>query len=184
MEGELRGNIVAARNVLQSHGWCAAGVFGRQFSISDLRPLIELATGDPLFSWERELQDSEYFQSLLNLRLRHYQKYGFGVHGIWLEDRLVGQCGLQVLNEDLDRVEMVIFLGNAFTHRGLGSQLSRYLVLKCRECGMTALYGVARTDNPEAIALMVKLAAVRLEDIIHFRRKATVFALDLTKEVR
>jgi RimJ/RimL family protein N-acetyltransferase len=124
-----------------------------------------------------------YFETLLNLRLKHYQKFGFGVHGVWLNGNLIGQCGLQVLDEELDRVECAIFLGKAFTHQGLGTILARYIFQRCKDCGMIEFYGVARPDNPESIALVKKLGGIALGKTMHFNREAIIFRVDLSSKV-
>jgi len=172
-------NIVAARNVLPAQGWQVSNVFGRELLLSDLGDLVELSREDPLFTWEREVMAPSYFDTLLHIRLKHYQQYGFGVHGIWSDGKFIGQCGLQVLDQELDRVECAIFLGKAFIHHGLGSMLVRHLASRCSECGMTALYGVVRPDNPESLALMRKLGGVPLGTVTHFNQHATIFRVNL-----
>ena len=68
---------------------------------------------------ERIEQGEEYFNGLLQFRISHYKKYGFGVHGIWLNGELIGQFGLQVLNEE-DMVEVVLFLKKIIVKKVLG----------------------------------------------------------------
>ena len=176
-------NILAARNVLPAEGWCLENITGREFVQSDLGALAQLGAGDPFFTWERELKNYEYFEKLLTFRLNHYRTYSFGVHGIWLDGELIGQCGLQVFDEKLDRVECVVFLGKAYARKGMGWRLTRYLVSQCKTQGMSKLFGVARPDNFGAIALMRKLQAVVVESVIHFEREANVFCIDLNSLV-
>jgi RimJ/RimL family protein N-acetyltransferase len=177
-----KSDISSARNVLPRSGWDVSGICGRPFTSSDLEALIALGTGDRFFAWERQYQTRDYFETLLRFRLSHYERYSFGVHGIWRKDQLIGQCGLQVLDEGQDQVEFAIFLGSAFTGQGLGELLSRYLIRRCVSCGMKSLFGVARADNMGATGLMRKIGGVALRTITHYNREAVVFKVDLANE--
>src|SRR5690349_22961066 len=89
-------DVELARFALPASGWSACGVRGRPFVASDLDALSEIGRGDSDFVWERQVKGRGYFEGLLQFRLGHYWKFGFGVHGVWQDYRLVGQCGLQV----------------------------------------------------------------------------------------
>ncbi|MDZ4056842.1 MAG: L-tyrosine/L-tryptophan isonitrile synthase family protein, partial [Polynucleobacter sp.] len=104
-------NIVAAKEVLPGSGWTFDAISGRHLAPGDAQALAMLGAEDENFAWERLSRDDDYYKRILRFRLEHYQQYGFGVHGIWLGNDLIGQFGLQVLNETRDQVELVIFLG-------------------------------------------------------------------------
>jgi len=176
-------NIERARSVLDPNAWSACGVRGRELVSEDLEALVSLGEDDPLFVWEREPQPRRYFEGLLQFRLGHYWKYGFGVHGLWLDELLIGQCGLQVLNDEQDQVEFAVFLGRDHKHKGLGSCLARHLVAQCKVVGITELYGVVRPDNPEGTAMMRAIGAESIGEVQHFRQSANVFRLPLRNEV-
>ena len=100
-----------AKKVLKSDGWNVGDIFGREFSIYDSGNLYELGKCDPNFAWERTYMSKEYYTALLQFRINHYKKYGFGVHAVFQNDVLIGQIGLQVLDEQKNQLEYVIFLG-------------------------------------------------------------------------
>lgn len=175
-------NIELAKGALPLEGWTACGVEGRQLRDDDLSALAALGREDDTFAWERERQGSIYYSGLLQFRLGHYWRYGFGVHGIWLGSSMVGQAGLQVLSEENDQVEFVVFLGREHKGRGLGSCLARYLAQRCSEVGMAELYGVVRLDNPEGLALVAKLGAQPLDRMRHFGQEAQVFRINLRED--
>lgn len=172
-------NVELARAVLPSDGWSQCAVEGRELQASDLSQLADLGMEDPTFAWERTRQRPEYYSGLLQFRLGHYWRYGFGVHGIWRESKMVGQVGLQVLSEDNDQVELVVFLGHEFKRRGLGTCLANYLTQRCAAVGMSDLFGVVRVDNPEGLALMYSLGAHALYQVTHFGHEAQVFRISL-----
>lgn len=179
-KASMRPNISAAADVLPRSGWDVPPVHGRELRANDLRGLVQLGVGDSLFTWERELKGPSYFEQLLRFRISHYDRYGFGVHGVWHDTELIGQCGLQVLSPDADQVEFVIFLGQRYIRKGLGSSLAHFLVKRCRSVGMTTLYGVARPENTGALAILSLFEARPVGGIVHFNQNAVVYRIDLT----
>jgi pyoverdine/dityrosine biosynthesis protein Dit1/RimJ/RimL family protein N-acetyltransferase len=181
--GALKGsNIVAARSVLLVSGWSFEGIFGRQLVTEDAQALTVLGSGDENFAWEMVSRDEDYYRKILQFRLDHYQQYGFGVHGIWLGNQLIGQFGLQVLNETRDQVELVIFLGKAHVRRGLGQKLTEYLLSRCKATGLRTLYGVVRPENKAALRLLRRFNAKPSRTQVHFGYIATVFSIPIGKE--
>lgn len=179
----MNSNITLAREALPIEGWSACGIQGRPLLDTDLPSLTALGSEDETFAWERERQGADYYAGLLQFRLGHYWRYGFGVHGLWLGTSMVGQAGLQVLNEENDQVEFVVFLGLHYKGRGLGSCLARYLALRCEEVGMRELYGVVRLDNPEGLALVAKLNGQPLDRMRHFGQEAQAFRINLKEDL-
>lgn len=175
----MTANLELAKGVLLLEGWSCCGVRGRPLEVGDLPDLAALGRDDPTFAWERERQGDEYYAGLMQFRLGHYWRYGFGVHGVWQGTSMVGQVGLQVLSEEGDQVEFVVFLGQEYKSRGLGGCLTRYLVERCLQAGMTELFGVVRIDNPEGLGLMLKMGAQALERVTHFGQEAQVFRISL-----
>jgi pyoverdine/dityrosine biosynthesis protein Dit1/GNAT superfamily N-acetyltransferase len=174
-------NIVAARNVLPGSGWTFDGITGRHLAPGDAEALAKLGAGDENFAWERAARDDEYYRRILQFRLDHYQQYGFGVHGVWLGNELIGQCGLQVLNETRDQVELVIFLGKAHVRRGLGQKLTEYVLSRCKVSGLRIVYGVVRPENKAALELLRRFNAKPTRTQVHFGYIATVFSIPIGK---
>lgn len=175
----MRRNISCAPLVLPREGWSFSGLWGRELSASDLHQFTALGSDDPLFAWERTQQPSSYFQHLLEFRLRHYSKYGFGVHGVWQGGVLVGQVGLQVFDEEKDQVEIAMFLGRSFIHKGLGTRLMSHVLRRCREVGMDRIFGVLRPENVEATSLVEKFSFTLIGPTRHFEEDALIYRLDL-----
>ena len=168
-------NHASAIKVLDMDGWRACGLRGRPLELGDLEPLRSLGASDPEFAWERTQQPPEYFENLLRFRVAHYKTHGFGVHGLWLDGELVGQFGLQSLSVSEDQVEFAIFLGAQWRNRGLGSCLSRFLISRSVEAGMTTLWAVVRPDNPEGNRMVSGLAAEEMGTILHFGEIARLY---------
>ncbi len=175
----MTSDLALAKLVLPVDGWSTCGVQGRPLEAADLASLTALGRDDPTFAWERERQSDNYYSGLMQFRLGHYWRYGFGVHGVWRGTSMVGQVGLQVLNEESDQVEFVVFLGQAYKGCGLGSCLTNYLIERCLSVGMTELFGVVRIDNPEGLRLMAKMGAQALDRVTHFGQEAQVFRIGL-----
>lgn len=174
-------NIVAARNVLPGSGWDFDGITGRHLAPGDAEALVMLGAGDENFAWERVPRDDEYYRRILQFRLDHYEQYGFGVHGLWLGNELIGQCGLQVLNETRDQVELVIFLGKAHVRRGLGQRLTEHVLSRCKVSGLRMIYGVVRPENKAALELLRRFNAKPTRTQVHFGYIATVFSMPMGK---
>ena len=175
-------NIEAAKHVLPGAGWTFGDIHGRELIPSDIDNFVKLGLNDQNYSWERKIQSKEYFNGLFQFRISHYEKYNFGVHGIWLNSTFIGQCGLQVLREEQDEVECVIFLGKDYSNQGLGSKLLDYIIAQCNKAGMSRLYGVVRTDNQPAIRLLEKVNSRSEKTIKHFDQNGVLHCIDLRGE--
>lgn len=174
-------NIELAKGILNSEGWVYENIHGREFKLSDVDEFIKLGDDDISFSWERKLQSSTYYTSLLQFRISHYKKYGFGVHGIWVDGKLIGQFGIQVLDEDLDRVEVVIFLGKNYTKQGIGQKLLKHIVSLCQEKGLNEIYGVMRPENVAAIKLLKNNKWEKIGAVKHYNHEGILCKLKLKK---
>jgi pyoverdine/dityrosine biosynthesis protein Dit1/RimJ/RimL family protein N-acetyltransferase len=181
-EGIYNRNIEAATNILASQGWSIENLRGREFKQSDIHDFIALGLGDANFTWERILQNENYFTGLFQFRLSHYKKYGFGIHGIWIDNKLIGQFGLQVLNENFDEVEFVIFLGNEYAKKGIGSKLVKELIKLCKEKGLTDLFGVVRPDNDAGLKLLEKVGGKQIKTVKHFNQEGILHQITLNKK--
>lgn len=168
-----------AKNVLKSDGWNIEEYFGREFSIFDLNEFIALGENDENFSWERKAMSREYYTTLLQFRINHYRKHGFGVHAIFWNGKLIGQMGLQVLDEQKQRLEYVIFLGKNYTNQGIGTKLLEYLFSRCKSEGIRTVYGVIRSDNTISTKLIQKFGGKRLETMVHYHQNGVLYEIKL-----
>lgn len=177
--GQYNQNLDAAKHVLPSAGWNYDNIFGCEFSIYDVDDFVELGKDDPNFNWERKIQSSDYYTSLLQFRIAHYKKYGFGVHAIYCDGNLIGQMGLQVLNEKRDEIEYVIFLGKDYVNKGLGTKLLDYLFFRCREEGIKRIYGVIRSDNEIAQGVIQKYQPKPIRTMSHYQQQGILYEINL-----
>ena len=168
-----------AKNVLSAEGWNFGDFFGREFTIYDNIEFIELAKDDPNFVWQRKKMPEDYFTELLEFRINHYKKYGFGVHAIFKNNKLIGQMGLQVLDEEEQHLEYVIFLGKDFVGQGIGTQLLSYLFERCRKVGIMIVFGVIRMDNEPSIRLAKKFNGKEQGSISHYKQEAILYEIKL-----
>ncbi len=178
-ESTLNSNIEAAKMVLSATGWTFEEIFGREFTIEDQQDFISLGLNDEHYTWERKIQNDRYFNGLFQFRISHYKKYGFGIHGIWLGENLIGQFGLQVINEELDEIELVIFLGKAYVKRGLGSKLIKFIINRCAELGISDLYGIVRPDNIPAINLLKNVNGKQIKTVKHFNQEGILYQINV-----
>lgn len=175
-------NISSATLVLPNDEWLFDDIRGRPFVFNDVGDLSSLGIDDSNFTWERLPRDPHYYHRLIKFRIDHYSKYGFGVHGIWSDEQLIGQFGLQVLNETRDQVELVIYLGKEFVHKGLGRKLMGYALTRCIDAGLKSIYGVVRPENSDAIELLRRFNSRPFRSQVHFGYVATVYRIPLVGE--
>lgn len=168
-----------AKEVLNSDGWNYNDIFGRMFTIYDLPAFINLGKDDPNFTWARKKVSEEYYTTLLDFRLNHYKKYGFGVHALFQNNNLIGQLGIQVLDENSQQIEFVIFLGKKYVNKGLGTKLLGYLFERCRTAGIKKIYGVTRTENDPAQKLIRKYGGVAIKSVTHYEYPGILYELNL-----
>lgn len=166
-----------AKNVLKSDGWNVDNIFGREFNIFDLNEFVELGRGDENFAWERQVMSDEYYKTLLQFRIGHYKKYGFGVHAIFIDGHLVGQMGLQVLDEQKGEIEYVIFLGKNYTKKGIGTKLLQYLFERCKDEGIETVYGVIRSDNDISKHIVNKFGGIMLKTMAHYHQTGVLYEI-------
>ncbi len=168
-----------AKNVLKADGWNVYNIFGREFNIYDLNEFIELGRGDENFAWERQEMSDEYYKALLQFRIGHYKKYGFGVHAIFIDGHLVGQMGLQVLDEQKRQLEYVIFLGKDYTQKGIGTKLLKYLFERCKNEGIETIYGVIRSDNDISKHIVNKFGGRMIKTMAHYHQTGVLYEIKL-----
>ncbi len=169
----------AARKVLDSNGWNIDDLFGREFTIYDHVDFVNLGKKDANFVWDQKVMPEEYYTALLEFRINHYKKYGFGVHAIFKNRKLIGQMGLQVFDEQKRQLEYVIFLGKDYTNQGIGKKLLTYLFDRCKEQGIYTIYGVIRNGNEQATKQIKNLGGKQLRTISHYKQSAILYELNL-----
>ena len=165
----------SAKRVLAADGWNIDDLFGREFSIYDNSDFINLAKGDRNFIWERKIMPEEYYTTLLEFRINHYKKHGFGVHAIFKDGKLIGQMGLQVLNEQKQELEYVIFLSKDVVGQGIGTKLLSYLFNRCKEEGIKTIYGIIRIGNEPAKKLVKKFGGKELQSVSHYDQTGILY---------
>lgn len=168
-----------AKNILKADGWNIDNIFGREFNIYDLNEFVELGRDDENFAWEMKKMPEDYYKTLLQFRISHYKKYGFGVHAIFIDGRLIGQMGLQVLDEQKNQVEYVIFLGKEYVHKGIGTKLLTYLFGRCKEEGLNTVFGVIRNDNTISRHLVDKFGGKMIKTMAHYHQSGVLYEIDL-----
>lgn len=168
-----------AQNVLKADGWNVDDLFGREFTIYDHSEFVNLGRNDANFVWEHKVMSEEYYTALLEFRINHYRKHGFGVHAIFKDGKLIGQMGLQVLNEQDQKLEYVIFLGKNYVGKGIGTKLLTYLFNRCREEGIDTIYGVIRSGNVPSIRLIKKFDSEETGSVSHYRQTGILYKIKL-----
>lgn len=180
---DYKPNIHNAQKAFPMKKHIIANLQIKPFKDSDAKFLDKLGKNDPNFNWSRVTKDDEYYEELLKFRIEHYKKYGFGVYGIWHDNELIGQVGLQVLDYDSDQVECVIFLGKKHTGQKIGSALLHYIIESCKSNKMNNLFAVVRPDNDIGIALAKKFGGVSISNVTHYDEKGIKFKINLMKVV-
>lgn len=169
----------SAKNVLTADGWNVDDIFGREFTIYDHSDFVNLGKNDANFVWEHKVMSEEYYTALLEFRINHYKKHGFGVHAIFKDGKLIGQMGLQVLDEQKQQLEYVIFLGKNYVGKGIGTKLLTYLFSRCQEVGIDTIYGVIRSGNVPSIKLIKKFGGKELKSVSHYQQTGILYKIKL-----
>jgi len=86
-----------------------------------------------------------------------------------------------VLNENLDEIEFVIFLGDEYVKKGIGSKLVKELVKLCKEKGLTDLFGIVRPDNDAGLKLLKKAGGKQIKTVKHFNQEGILHQITLNK---
>ena len=168
-----------AKKVLTADGWNVDDLFGREFSIFDHSEFVNLAKNDANFVWVRKIMSEEYYTALLEFRINHYRKHGFGVHAIFKDGKMIGQMGLQVLDEQKQQLEYVIFLGKDYVGQGIGTKLLTYLFNRCRDEGIKTIFGVIISGNEPSIKLIRKFGGKELISVSHYQQTGILYELKL-----
>lgn len=133
----------------------------RPFTMDDLDALCEIGINDPDFIWERKTVGREYFVGLIQYRINHYQEYDFGVCALLDGDKLIGQFGLQVMENSLkEKVEVVIYLSKEYRGKGYGTLLMKAIRQMAQAKGMSKLYATVRQDDEASKAVLKKLGVL------------------------
>lgn len=169
----------AAKKVLTADGWNVDDLFGREFTIYDNSEFVSLGKVDPNFVWARKVMSEDYYTTLLEFRINHYKKYGFGVHAIFKDGKLIGQMGLQVLDEQKQQLEYVIFLGQDYIGQGVGTKLLTFLFDRCKEEGIKTIHGVIRYGNEPAIKLIKKFGGKEIKAVAHYEQEGILYEINL-----
>lgn len=167
----------SAKRVLTADGWNFDDLFGREFSIYDHSDFVNLGKNDANFIWDRKTMSEEYYTALLEFRINHYKKYGFGVHAIFRNGKLIGQMDLQVLDEQKQQIEYVIFLGKEYVSQGIGTKLLSYLFNRCKEEGIKTIYGIIRSENEPSIKLIKKFGGKEIKSVSHYQQTGILYEL-------
>lgn len=168
-----------AKKVLAADGWNVDDLFGREFTICDHLDFVNLGKDDANFSWNRRIMSEDYYTALLQFRINHYKKYGFGVHAVFKEGKLIGQMGLQVLDDQSQKIEYVIFLGKEYVGQGIGTKLLSFLFNRCREEGIRTIYGVIRNDNEPSIRILKKFGGKEIKSVSHYQQTGVLYEIKL-----
>lgn len=169
----------AAKRVLDPEGWVLDDIFGREFTKYDLPDLYNLGQDDPDFAWEHKTMSQEYYAALLEFRMAHYKKYGFGVHAIIKNGVMIEQMGLQVFDEEKQKIEYVIFLNKKYVRQGIGTKLLTYLFLRCKEEKISRVYAVIRSDNIASQNLIVKFGGRKIKAIAHYKQPGILYEIKI-----
>lgn len=155
----------------------------KPFVRSDDHNLYEWAKDDPMANWERRFMPEEHYSKIASFRVSHYERYSFGVLGLWQHqghvEHLVGQWGLQVFDPIKDEVEAVVFLSREFVGRGIGSFLFRAILERSANAGLVTVLGVVREDNAVALRLMQRLGGVEKGRATHFGFPSIIYRFSL-----
>ena len=99
----------------------AADLFLRPLVLSDLNQMCDFLCNNPEMTWTRSSWKRNNVEYLLNYRLEHYDKFGFGVYGIEKSGDLIGMAGAQVWDESDATVEIVAYLSQEYWGFGIAN---------------------------------------------------------------
>jgi RimJ/RimL family protein N-acetyltransferase len=177
-------NFESARTVLGLGIYELAGVSLRPFSKLDFGALHEILSASDEMTWERVSATQSYTRRLLEFRLKHYEEWGFGVLAVEhaATGRLLGQAGLQALDPDGERIEVVIFLRSDALGQGLGKGLMVAILDRCKDSGLSELYATVRPENARARSLVDAVGFSYIGDMNHFGMSCALWGLRLENQ--
>jgi RimJ/RimL family protein N-acetyltransferase len=163
-------------------GWGVEDLRFRAFNSEDGAAYHDLSVGDPEFHWDREEKPRAFADFMIQFRMDHYAKYGFGIMACYSGPQFIGQAGVQVIPEHPDDVELAVFLARPFRGRGWGRLLNLELMRRCRLAGLERVYATVRQDNLTARNLMLQLGGLVKDAGIHYGQKAVEYSFQLKGE--
>ncbi len=173
---DLRAAVVALPAVSQKFG----DLDLRPLTIEDVSELHAILSEREDMTWEGERASEEYTKSLVEFRIAHYERYGFGVLAVAdPQGRIIGQAGLQVLDETGERIEIVIFLASARVGSGLGTTLLEDLLRLLAAQGFGTVWATVRHGNERARRLLLRFGFVKDAETVHFNMPCTMWRLDM-----
>ena len=87
--------------------------------------------------------------------------------------------GLQVLDEQKQQLEYVIFLGKEYTGQGIGTKLLTYLFERCKAEGLKIIYGVIRNGNAVSTQIVKKFGGRKIKTVAHYHQTGVLYQIKL-----
>jgi ribosomal-protein-alanine N-acetyltransferase len=167
----------------------------RPFKREDGPSLHAVIGNDPDMIWESTAFSPETTEEMLTLRLKHYEKYGFGVWAVIdkVTGEMIGQTGLQVQGSswknseesqsrdpkntqpgtDIEDIEIVVYTAKRRWHQGIGFEAcTAALLYGFGELNLHKITAITRADN---------IAGQKLAEKLGFRlaRKGVAYGFDV-----
>lgn len=143
---------------------------------SDDGPALHAIVGeDPEMTWETTAWPYERTIEFLDIRLRHFSKYGFGVWAVIEKksNELIGQAGIQHMEGEDDIVELVVYTAKSRWRQGVGYEAcSAALRYGFEILNLSKIAAVTRVHNVASQKLMEKLG-------FKFIRNNTAYGFDV-----
>lgn len=143
----------------------------------DLPQLLHLFANDPEGGWAPGGWTDDDVRFVLQLRLEHYAKYGFGVYAIRNQSAgLMGMAGAQVWIEDEPSdVEVVAFIGREYWRRGLADTVLTYVISELAAADLPRVLATTRPDNVKSAGMLTKLGFSRSGRVHHWEVDAVLW---------
>ncbi len=141
------------------------GVVLRPLTRDDLDRLVEIFAGDPAMNWSLTSWQPSNVEFVLDVRLQHYARYGFGLYAVEYDGALAGWSGLQFEKQEHPQspgeLEVVSFIAREAWGHGITTRVWTWALDRVFDAGVQRVTSATRPENPGGEGVTVRMGFER-----------------------
>lgn len=153
----------------------------RPLTREDVDDLTEAFAGDPEMNWTRTPWTRDNVEKVLDMRLQHYERYGFGLYAVEWHGGLVGWAGVQYERPEQPdspgNVEVASYIARRVWRKGITTTVLTWALDRVFAAGVPAVAASTRPENAAGQASMRRLGFQRVGEHVHWGHRAQVWTL-------
>lgn len=150
----------------------------RPLQRDDVDGLCEIMLGDVEMNWPRVPWDRANVEYVLDVRLRHYEDFRFGMYAVEVDGKLIGWSGTQVWRATDGSVELGCFLARSHWRMGLGRKLCTWSIEQVfAHTDIPEVFALTRRENAAGVGVAEKMGFVEVGTCEHYGFPATVWKM-------